>query len=250
MPYTDNQGVRIHYQVEGEGPPLVLQHGFTQSIKDWYRAGYVDALKPAYQLILIDARGHGNSEKRHNRAAYTWPVQVSDVVAVLDHLNIPRASFWGYSMGGGIGFGLAQLACERVQALLLGGAWPHASSLGTAFRDINGTDPDAFVTTLGTRLGMSLTPEEKARVLDNDLQAVAAAAQDRPSLEDLLPTLTMPCLLYVGEADSGFLRVQECAKHIPSVTVVTLRDCNHLDAFYRADMVLRYVTTFLQAVYQ
>ncbi len=70
MPYADHQGIRIHYQVEGEGPPLVLQHGFTQSIQDWYRAGYVDALKPAYQLILIDARGHGGSEKLYDRGLY------------------------------------------------------------------------------------------------------------------------------------------------------------------------------------
>jgi pimeloyl-ACP methyl ester carboxylesterase len=43
MSYADNRGIRIHYRVEGEGPPLVLQHGFTQSIDDWYEAGYVEA---------------------------------------------------------------------------------------------------------------------------------------------------------------------------------------------------------------
>ena len=43
MSYADNQGIRIHYRVEGEGPPLVLQHGFTQCIDDWYEGGYVDA---------------------------------------------------------------------------------------------------------------------------------------------------------------------------------------------------------------
>src|SRR2546430_6700803 len=101
MPYADNQGIRIHYQNEGEGPPLVLQHGFTQSVRDWYLAGYVDALKPAYQLILIDARGHGGSEKLHDRAAYTWPIPVYDVITVLDHLHLPCVHFWGYSMGGG-----------------------------------------------------------------------------------------------------------------------------------------------------
>jgi pimeloyl-ACP methyl ester carboxylesterase len=42
MPYADNKGVRIHYQVEGAGRPLVLQHGFTESIEDWSERGYVD----------------------------------------------------------------------------------------------------------------------------------------------------------------------------------------------------------------
>ena len=55
MPYADNGGARIHYQVEGEGPPLVLQHGFSESVVDWYEAGYVDALRSDYRLILIDA---------------------------------------------------------------------------------------------------------------------------------------------------------------------------------------------------
>jgi len=70
MPYVDNNGIRIHYQVEGEGPPLVLQHGFTSSMRRWYLHGYVDAMKSAYQLVLVDARGHGQSDKPHDPAAY------------------------------------------------------------------------------------------------------------------------------------------------------------------------------------
>jgi pimeloyl-ACP methyl ester carboxylesterase len=46
--------MRIRYRVEGSGPPLVLQHGFTQSIEDWAEAGYVDTLKGDFRLILVD----------------------------------------------------------------------------------------------------------------------------------------------------------------------------------------------------
>jgi pimeloyl-ACP methyl ester carboxylesterase len=46
MPYADNQGFRIHYKVEGNGPPLVLQHGFTQSLKRWYFHGYAPWWEP------------------------------------------------------------------------------------------------------------------------------------------------------------------------------------------------------------
>ena len=63
MPYVDSQGVRIHYEVEGVGPPLVLQHGFSDSLQTWYELGYVDALKPENRLILVDARGHGASDQ-------------------------------------------------------------------------------------------------------------------------------------------------------------------------------------------
>ncbi len=66
MAYASNRGVRIHYQVEGDGPPLVLQHGLFWSVAGWSRVGYVDALKPHYRLILIDARGHGVSDKPHD----------------------------------------------------------------------------------------------------------------------------------------------------------------------------------------
>ena len=55
MPYANNQGIRIHYQVEGEGPPLVLVHGLNLSLDWWRLKGYVEALKNDYQLVLIDA---------------------------------------------------------------------------------------------------------------------------------------------------------------------------------------------------
>ena len=63
MPFANNQGVRIHYEVEGKGPPLVLQHGFSDSLQTWYELGYVDGLKSDYRLILLDARGHARERQ-------------------------------------------------------------------------------------------------------------------------------------------------------------------------------------------
>ncbi len=80
MPYVDNNGTRIHYHVEGEGPPLVLQHGFTSSLKNWYAYGYVEPLKKDYQLILIDARGHGErTTKCRPNASPTNPTRTAAV---------------------------------------------------------------------------------------------------------------------------------------------------------------------------
>ena len=53
MPYVENSGVRIHYHVEGEGPPLVLQHGLTSSPQNWYAYGFVEELQKDYRLILV-----------------------------------------------------------------------------------------------------------------------------------------------------------------------------------------------------
>jgi pimeloyl-ACP methyl ester carboxylesterase len=103
----------------------VLQHGFTDSLESWYEFGYVSALKPDYRLILLDARGHGGSEKPHEPAAYEDQLNVADILAVLDTLHIATAHFFGYSMGGWIGFALAKYAPERVSSLIIGGRHPY-----------------------------------------------------------------------------------------------------------------------------
>ncbi len=71
MPYASNGAVRIHYVIEGAGPPLLLHHGFTGSSRDWETFGVVAVLRDSYQLIMLDARGHGASDKPHDPSAYT-----------------------------------------------------------------------------------------------------------------------------------------------------------------------------------
>ena len=245
MPYANNQGIRIHYQVEGEGPPLVLQHGSTSSIQAWYQNGYVEPLKGDYQLILVDARGHGDSDKPHDAASYALPLRVSDIVAVLDDLSIPKAHYYGYSMGGWIGFGMAKHAADRVRALIIGGAHPYADS-AEAFRDVDGTDPEAFIAAMEQFTGIRVTPEIRERILGNDLRALAAAMHDRDSLEDVVPTMTMPCLLFVGEEDPRFPKVRECVKPMPKATLVSLPKLNHAQANMRSDLILPHVLAFLR----
>src|SRR5205085_3116511 len=126
MAYANHNGVRIYYRVIGQGPPLVLQHGFTQTLKRWYLCGYVEMLRQHYRLVLIDPRGHGGSDKPHDPSDYVLSLRVADVLAVLDDLNIQKTIFWGYSTGGRVAFGLARAAPERVSALIIGGHAPSA----------------------------------------------------------------------------------------------------------------------------
>jgi len=250
MPYVSNQNVRIHYQIEGAGPPLVLQHGFSNSLESWYDAGYVHALQHDYQLILIDARGHGASDKPHDPEAYGLQCRAGDIVAVLDHLHIAHASFFGYSMGGWIGFGLAQYAPEQFHALIIGGSHPYARSMDhqrQALRKAVEQGKEAFVAGLEELYG-PMTPRRKARALANDLEALLAVAQDRPSLEAVLPTMTMPCLFFAGEADPVYPAVRECVKQMPNVTFFSLPDLSHAEAIARSDLVLPYITKFLGTV--
>jgi len=250
MPYATNQGVRIHYRVEGEGPALLLQHGFTWNMGGWSRHGYVEALRPHYRLILVDARGHGASDKPHDSAAYALLLRVGDVVAVLDALDARTAHFWGYSMGGWIGFGLAKYAPERVRGLIIGGAHPYERRLPSSAR-LDGSDPKAFVEALLARLGVdfaTLSAEKQAEFFDNDFLALAAAQGDRPRMEDILPTMRMPCFLYSGEADGVLPDMQKCVQQMPHATFVSLPSLNHPEAFYRANVVLPHVIKFLRSV--
>ena len=95
MPYVDNAGVKIHYHVEGDGPPLVMQHGVTNSLETWYAYGFVEGLKKDYRLILVDARGHGRSGKPHDPEEYDLKLRVSDILAVMDDLGVEVAHYLG-----------------------------------------------------------------------------------------------------------------------------------------------------------
>ena len=82
MPYAINSGVRIHYEVEGEGPPLVLHHGLAGCGEDWRDFGLTAVLRRTHRLILIDGRAFGASDKPHDPHAYTVAARVGDVTAV------------------------------------------------------------------------------------------------------------------------------------------------------------------------
>jgi pimeloyl-ACP methyl ester carboxylesterase len=249
MPYANNRGVHIHYQVEGDGPALVLQHGFSDSLASWYEAGYVAALQPHYQLILIDARGHGASDKPHDSSAYTVQHQAADVVAVLEALAIPRAHFFGYSMGGRIGFALAKYTPTRFHSLIIGGASPYGAphDIQAQFLRLLQQGAAAYVGMWEQQAAIS--PSLKARVLANDMDALMALWRTRmeetPHLEDVLPTIAQPCLLLTGTQDWSYTDIEACSKSIPQVTLVTLPGLNHLEGFLRSDLALPHVTQFL-----
>jgi len=254
MPYVDNSGVKIHYEVEGAGPPLILQHGFTSSMESWYRNGYVDALQGSYRLILVDSRGHGASEKPHDLAAYTYERRASDDIAVLDALDVPRAHYFGYSMGGRIGFVLAQTAPERFTSFIIGGSGPFAR--------VPGSNVARYVVPFQKGMEYYVAQREqqegplpdwqKAMILANDPQALIAAAlasEQDPGRDATLGKLDVPCLLFAGEADTGaYEDAKRSAGLIPGASFVSFPDLNHGQTNRRSDLVLPHVQSFLARV--
>src|SRR5437016_4213727 len=102
MPTLDVSGVAINYIVEGNGSPVVLIHGFASSLQgNWRGPGIVDALtRSSHRVIALDCRGHGQSGKPHDPAAYNGTAMADDVIALIDHLGVTQTDLIGYSMGG------------------------------------------------------------------------------------------------------------------------------------------------------
>jgi pimeloyl-ACP methyl ester carboxylesterase len=123
MPQFDSDGVAIAYDVEGEGDPILLIHGFASSARvNWHDTGWVKVLTGAgYTVITFDNRGHGKSGKLYDPRAYPAPLMAEDARRLLDHLGIPRAYIMGYSMGARIATFLTLAHPDRVRAVILGG---------------------------------------------------------------------------------------------------------------------------------
>jgi len=246
MAFAVNRGVRIRYETVGEGPALVLHHGVFGSSRDWFDLGFVEALKNHNRLVLVDARGHGESDKPHDHAAYDLNLRAADVVAVLDDLDVRKANFMGYSMGGWIGFGAAKYFPDRFSSFIIGAAHPYAEST-QAYRGMVASQ-EAFTAAIDQAFTKLITPAWRARLLANDFEALRALIRDRESIADVLPTMTMPCLLFVGDLDPRLAQVQQCASQMPNAAFFNLPGCDHIRGFVQSDTIIPKVNRFLREI--
>jgi len=256
MPLADHQGVRIYHEVEGEGPPIVLAHGLTGNTTFWRGYGYVDQLMDEFSVVLFDTRGHGNSDKPHKVAAYDYRLMVGDVLAVLDALGIDKAHYWGYSMGGTIGLGLAAHHPERLISLIAGGTdlcyAPDESDEPSPLLEIfqRGVTKGADAVVEGMRAWAgSITPQYEERLRGLDPRAMVAYLDPtrlRPSFIDALPQMNLPCLLYAGEQDGdAHQNGPAAAQQMPDARFVSLPGLNDVGASAAVDLIMPHVLSFL-----
>ena len=117
--FFDSNGVKIRYIVAGSGEPIILIHPFAASAEIW--EPLVKDLSQNYQLIAMDCRGHGKSEKPHDAKQYGIEM-VNDVVRLMDHLGIKKSIIIGYSMGGSIGMKMLTEHPDRIRLAVIGGS--------------------------------------------------------------------------------------------------------------------------------
>jgi pimeloyl-ACP methyl ester carboxylesterase len=240
MQSFSSNGVSLSYLDEGEGPPILLIHGFSSNLKvNWVNPGWVDTLvKAGRRVIAFDNRGHGRSDKPHEVAAYRVAVMAEDARNLLDHLDIARADVMGYSMGARIATMLALTHPERVKSLILGGLGygivTGVGPWGPVVDALRSEAPDTITDPVGQMF------RKFADQTGSDRVALAACMQAtrQPISADDLSTLRVPTLIAVGEADEIAGSAGDLAAIIPGAEVLDIPKRDHMlavgDKVYKA----------------
>jgi pimeloyl-ACP methyl ester carboxylesterase len=256
MAITHRSGMRIWYESEGEGSPVVLLHGMMGRSDMWRLEGYVDGLGLGHRVILVDARGHGHSGRPTDPADYGLHCHAADVVAVLDELDVASAALCGWSMGAATALRVAACAPERVAAV---------AALGVPLEWVGFPDVPAPVENEEEAEGWAARFENEGMAwVAADLERegrpawarlvqradpIAMAACDRgwgrlEAAPRRLRDLPMPLLFAWGgrEVRPGYERL------LPGTArVIVVPDEDHVGAFQRADILLPALLSFLAA---
>jgi len=224
----------------GESGTVALVHGFaTNRAENWRRLGWYGAFeRKGWRCVALDLRGHGESDKPHDAAAYGRGEMAGDVLALIDHLNVERVDLMGYSMGSHLSLAVAAAHPGRVANLILGGVGARmiadqpgpsggAMTMGQAMR----ADDPATITEPTLR-GFRQFADNQGE----DRLALAACGEGRgggPSAGDLR-RLTMPVLVAAGSRDDIAGDPRVLADAIPGAQCVTVPACDHFSAIPHA----------------
>ncbi len=263
MPMIDNNGVPIHYEAEGsDGPVIVLVHGMGMSGKDWYRAGYVDALRNNNRLLILDSRGFGESGKPQDPADYGREQKVSDVTAILDAEGADQAHYWGFSMGASIGWALGMIAPERVRSLIIG-AYPVLPATVTASDRLRWESRaklmrlgmDIYVTAMEMHNG-PMEQDTRERLLSND--GMSYAAQQIANLswgvpDEAIKTMTLPAFVYTGTEDRDVMPTNHdltvrTAGLAPNATLLKIPGYKHMQTFNDSALIIPHVREWIAQI--
>lgn len=233
---TAPDGVALAFERHGEGPAIVLVHGFGSSrSQNWKSTGWYGGLAAAgFSLVAMDCRGHGESDKPHDEAAYGHDRMAEDVIAVMEKAGLAQALVLGYSMGGFIGLRLLATRPERVARLAVAG-------VGETYLQDRITSPQARAV-----LAEALLTPNKDSITDprgkmfrafadqpgKDRLALAACMRAMsPRLpRDVLAGLATPVLVVDGGDDETAGRPEPLAEALGNGRAVTIPGRDHMSA--------------------
>lgn len=248
MPYAENEGVKIHYEVDGTPgkPTIVFQHGFLGRLQVWRDRGFVERVKDDFHVLLVDARGHGASDKPHEPEAYDMRARVLDITSVMDAEGVQQAHYHGYSMGGTIGWATMIYAPQRFLSWTIGGSMPMRDTADAANRAAE--DFDAYYAGALQRNPHVKAADEAGL---QDRAALKAAHTERAKWQGAEQAVRLakgPILVYVGTEDKphpGALRARELN---PNLRVIELQGDDHGQAAQRPEIVVPAMLEMIQSV--
>ncbi len=239
---------RIRYIAAGEGEPLILLHGWMSEASNWgpgTRAKPVIKAPAGFRVIAPDLRGHGESDKPHDDAAYGAEV-AQDVIRLMDHLELKRAHIAGYSMGAYVAGKVVDLAPDRVISVTYGGSSPVLSHRAVkGFADAESFGRAVASGQLGqylldtmpagrTQPSLEVANQWAERTFANqDVKALAAAGRTLNELEvsvERMRSLNVPTLFIYGAAESKYVldRIAEAREVMPKAEVVEIPGADHV----------------------
>jgi len=232
MPSFRNGAVEIAYLDEGEGPPIVLVHGFASS-KDvnWVYPTWVSLLRQSgRRVIALDHRGHGASSKLYDPEDYHIGTMMGDVRALLDHLELPRADIMGYSLGSRITALLALHAPERVRSAILGGLGMTLVAGGGPGESVARALEAESVDEISDRMGKTFRAFADQTRSDRRALAACLRGSRRLMAREEAAAIKVPLLIAVGTTDDIAGSAHDLAKIIPGSEVLDIPGRDHMRA--------------------
>ena len=228
--FFDSDGLKIHYEIIGQGKPIILIHGWSLSIKsNWGDTGWVKTLTPIRRVIALDCRGHGLSDKPYEQEAYGSINMAQDVLNLMDHLGIIKADIFGYSMGAFIALYLLGHYEERFSSVILGGIGDEVMDVHSIANALLAEDPLQITNPEAKlyRLVAQLDPNNDLKALAHSILELGPESNRIVELGGTgLTDIVIPILIINGEKD--LVNADELIAKIPSAKFILIPRRDHI----------------------
>ena len=243
-------GIEIDYEVSGNGPPVLLSHGYSATRRMWdgqHRA-FTD-----YKIISWTMRGHGQTESPGDASKYSADLTVADMKALLQHLGVERAVIGGLSLGGYASLDFYDAHPEMVRALVICDSGPgyRNAEARTAWNQ-RARERAAELESRGLDALSGRSREMREAMGEHrSAQGLAHAArgmlaQEGSRVIDALPSIQVPTLIIVGDQDQPFLAPCEyMAKKIPGARLEVIAGAGHSSNLDQPEAFNRVLREFL-----